>query len=93
MHCGVELSKANDFSAHSTGGDFTQAPKPSPTSSLEEIRARQCKCIEATVSSWSATASRPDICLRLAQLAARVKSLNGGGIQRTNDLVETEKER
>ena len=40
---------------------------------------------------WLATASRPDICARLAQLASKVNDLQGSDIYRINALIENAK--
>ena len=45
--------------------------------SVEENRRRQCKLVELR---RLATVFRPDICARLAQLAAKVNSLHGVGV-------------
>ena len=75
-----------------------KSPKPIPTTpafwalrkcplALEEIKVCQRTRGELRVS---ATAPRPDICARVARLAARVNLLEGGDIYRINDLVETQ---
>ena len=57
---------------------------------MEDIRRRQCKVGELC---WLATVSRPDICVRLAQLASKVNSLRGSDTYQGNDLIETAKDR
>ena len=54
------------------------------TMSLEDTELRQCKIGELC---WLATASRPDICARLARIAYRVNSLKGSDVYRINDLA------
>ena len=54
--------------------------------SSEGVRARQCKLGD---SRWSATASQPDFCARLAQLAARANSPHGSDMYCINDFAKT----
>ena len=42
--------------------------------------------------SWLVTASRPDICARLARIASGVNSSQSSNVYRKKDLVKTAKE-
>ena len=100
VRAGMEVSRGRDFSAKLAREEFTKNPKPFPTSTelrdarqrpvpLEAIELRQCNLGKL---ARLAAVSGPDICARLAQLAARVISLHGSDIYRIKDLVETVKE-
>ena len=54
----------------------------------EEKLLCQCKMGELC---WLATASRPDICAQLAQLASKVNDLQGSDIYRINALIKNVK--
>ena len=56
------------------------------TVSLEAIGLRQCTLGELC---WLATELRPDICDRLARIAPRANSLQGGDVYRVSDPVKT----
>ena len=58
-------------------------------SSMGGVRIRQRKLGELF---WLAEVSLPDISARLAQLAARVNSIQASGIYRINNLIKTAKE-
>ena len=58
----------------------------SRTASPEDIKSRPYRLGE---QCWLATASRPDICARLARIASRMHSLHGSDAYRINDLVKT----
>ena len=94
-HEGMEMARAEDFSATLTQEDFAKNLKPPPTSlelragrkeplSLDEAELRQCKLGE--LCSVAAT-SRPDICARLARIASKGNSLCGSDVYRINELV------
>ena len=81
----LELPQEKDFLVTLTRQEFAGALKPIPTTpeiwaspqrplTTREIPARRRKLGE---SWWAANLSRPDICARLAQLAAKVNSLRG----------------
>ena len=83
VHVGMELTQVLDFSVTLTQKEFTSRLQPLETSpalwkrrqgplSDEEKLLRQCKMGELC---WLSTASRPDICARLAQLASKVNAL------------------
>ena len=80
LHGGLEAALENDFSATWTREVFTKGLKPVPTSpelqaarrkpaSVDELKVCHCKL---DVLCWLATLYRPDICARLARIAARV---------------------
>ena len=96
-----KLPQATDAPVQRTRKNFTNASKPIPTtpemrasprrpSSKKEVRICPCKLGGLC---WSAAAPRPDICARLAQLAARLNSLKGSEVYRSNDLANTVKAR
>ena len=75
IHLGMELPQDEDFSVTVTRRKFTDEPELMPTSpalraarqrplSMEETRGCQCKLEELR---RLVTASRPDICARLAR--------------------------
>ena len=89
----MEQSQANDALMHSAEGDFTGALRPIPTTPelrasgrrpplVEEIRTRQCKLGDLR---WLATVLRADICVRPAQMAARVRPHQGSYVYRIHD--------
>ena len=84
-HVGAELPQRSDFSVGATQSAFTKGILPMDTSptvwgnrqkplGVEEKLPRQCKLGELC---WLATASRPDICARLAHTASRGNLLQG----------------
>ena len=96
-HVGMEATQANNAPIQMPMGHFTNAPNPIPTNhelwasrprplSMEDVRIRQCKLGKLR---WPATVPWPDVRARLARLAARVNSLPGRDMSRTNDLVKT----
>ena len=97
---GMELTQSKDFSAIAPREKFAGELQRMPTSpalwasrqrllSMGEIRSCHCKLGELCVP---ASASRPDICVRPAQLASKVNSLLVCAIHGTNDLIKTIKE-
>ena len=99
VRVGMELSQGSDFSVGSTQSAFTEGLLPMDTSPtlwanrqeplvVEDKLSRQWKLGELC---WLATASRPDICARLAHIASRVNMLQGSGIYRINDLIKSVK--
>ena len=96
-HVGAELTQANDVSAQVTQGKFANGLNPAPTTpdlwasrqclaSMDGIRTRPCLLGDLR---RMATVSRPGICARLAQVAAKVNTSQGGDIYRINDLLGT----
>ena len=93
------LSKENDFSVL-LAQEFTKGLNSIPTSptllasrrrplSSGKIKMRQRKFGGL---SWLVTASRPDICARLARIASGVNSSQSSNVYRKKDLVKTAKE-
>ena len=97
MNVGMELAQKADFSVDLTQAEFAQqlelldAPpalwkrRRNPLTGKEKW-LRQRKMGELR---WLATASRPDICARLAQLASKVNGLKGSDIYFVSDLFKT----
>ena len=52
----------------------------------EDVELRQCKLGKLC---WLGTASRPDICARMARMASCINAIQGGDVYRINDLVKT----
>ena len=99
VHVGAELLQDNDSLVKLAHEEFAQNPQPLPTSSglwaarrkilsPEDIKLRRRKLGELR---WSATVSRPDICVRPAWIPALGKSLQGCESYCINDLVRTVK--
>ena len=66
-HAGMEMSRAQDFPVIATQEEFAEEPQPMPTSPA--FRASHRRLISMEELRLLATASRPAICARLAQLA------------------------
>ena len=88
---GMKVPQANDSSAQLTQKNFTKALRPNPaaltfSASFDEIKVRHYKLREFCLM---ATVSLPDICPRLARLAARANPPDGSDVFRIHDLAET----
>ena len=99
VHVGMELAQLPDFSATLTQEEFTSRLQPMETSPAL-LKRRQgplsdegkllCQCKMGELC-WLATASRPDICARLAQRTSKVSDLQGSDIYRINALIKNVK--
>ena len=95
----MDLAQGSDFSVTPKQGEFTKNLQPLPATpklravrrqslSVGDSKLRACKLGELC---WVGTASRPDICARLARSASRINSLQGSDVYRINDLFKTAK--
>ena len=100
VHVDMELPQEKDFSVTSTQEAFTKNLKLFPTLpesragrknplSTDYIKLRQCKLGELF---WVATASRPDMCARLARAPSRINAPCGSDVYRINELVRVVKD-
>ena len=84
----MDSPQAKDFSAQLTHEKFTDAPSTLPTT--PELRASRQRHLLRELR-WLSTASRLDICDRLAKLAAEVDIPQGSDIYRITDLAKAAK--
>ena len=97
---GVEMARANDFSATSTREDFTRDLKFLPASPkfwagregpLSTDESKMCRRKSGELL-WVATVSRPEIRARLGETVSRIGSLCRSDVYRINDLARAAKE-
>ena len=97
---GMGPAQEADLPATLTQADFAKNLKPLPTSSslragreeslsMGSITLRQRKSGEVC---WATTVYLPDICARLARVAASIHPVCGSGVFRINELVRVAKD-
>ena len=87
-HEGMEMARAEDFSATLTQEDFAKNLKPLLTSPEMRAGRKEQLPLDETCGFPGRRVSGPDTCARLAEIASRINSLSGGDAEKGDGATE-----